>query len=131
MANPAASAAALWVGLLILLMLVLSMLVVRQRRLHQVVFGQGEAPSLARAIRAFGNAAEYVPAGCAGLAMLALVQTSPLLIHLAGLALLAGRAVHAVGLSNNEGLGLPRSIGMSLTWLAYVFIGVTLVFYSF
>ena len=55
-------AAALWVGLHLILLLVLSLLVVRQRRRHKVALGDGGVPELAQAIRAFGNATEYVPA---------------------------------------------------------------------
>ena len=61
--DPATSphAAALWVGLHIFLLLTLSALVVRQRRRHHVELGDGGVPELERAIRAFGNAAEYAP----------------------------------------------------------------------
>jgi uncharacterized membrane protein YecN with MAPEG domain len=62
-ATPSAHAAALWVGLHLILLLVLSLLVVRQRRKHQVVLGDADIPELAQAVRAFGNATEYVPGG--------------------------------------------------------------------
>ncbi|HEY2356194.1 MAG TPA: MAPEG family protein, partial [Phenylobacterium sp.] len=57
-ANLSAHAAALWVGLHLLLLLVLSVLVVRQRRKHEVELGHAQIPELERAIRAFGNATE-------------------------------------------------------------------------
>ncbi len=90
-----AHAAALWVALLILLMLVLSLLVVRQRSKHKVMLGDDGVPELARAARAFGNAAEYAPAGMAALAVLALVQAPPLVLHITGGVLFAGRVAHA------------------------------------
>ncbi len=125
-----AHAAALWAGLHIVLLLVLSLLVVRQRQKHKVALGDEGVPELAQAIRAFGNATEYVPAALIGIVVLALVQAPPLAIHVAGLLLFAGRVMHAVGLSNSGGTSFPRAIGIVLTWLAYVFLGVALLFYA-
>ena len=65
-----AHAAALWVGLHVLLLLILSVMVVRLRQKHRVSLGDDGIPELARAIRAFGNATEYVPAGLIALAVL-------------------------------------------------------------
>ena len=58
-ATPSAHAAALWVGLCLILLLVLSVRMVGQRRKHQVVLGDADIPELAQAVRAFGNATEY------------------------------------------------------------------------
>ncbi|MFZ5671254.1 MAG: MAPEG family protein [Pseudomonadota bacterium] len=115
-------ASALWVGLHILLMLVLSLLVVRLRNRHKVFLGDEGIPELAQAIRAFGNASEYVPPGLAGLIVLDLAGAAPLLIHLGGLLLLTGRVTHAVGLSRTGGTSIPRALGMTLTWCAYVYL---------
>jgi len=123
-------AAALWAGLHIILLLVLSLLVVRQRQLHKVVLGDEGVPELARAIRAFGNATEYVPTAVAGLAVLAVVGASPLAIHLAGLLMFSGRVLHAVGLSQSGGTSVPRATGIVLTWVAYIFLSATLMFYA-
>ena len=125
-----AHAAALWSGLLIILLLVLSVMVVRQRRKHRIAVGDGGAPELLQAIRAFGNATEYIPVGVGALAVLAVVGASPLAVHLTGVMLFAGRLIHAVGLSRTTGTSLGRTIGMSLTWLAYVFAAVALIFYG-
>ena len=123
-------AAALWVGLHVFLMLTLSLLVVRLRQKHKVALGDEGIPELARAIRAFGNASEYVPAGLAAIMVLALVGAAPLAIHVVGLMLFAGRVAHAIGLSNSGGASIPRAAGMIFTWLAYVFGGVALLFYA-
>ena len=120
-ANPG-HAAALWVGLHILLMLVLSLLVVRLRNKHKVFLGDEGIPELAQAIRAFGNASEYVPPGLAGLIVLDMSGATPLLVHIAGFLLLVGRVTHAVGLSNSVGTSVPRALGMTVTWCAYVFL---------
>jgi len=124
----AGHAAALWVGLHLLLMLVLSALVVRQRQKHKILLGDEGIPQVAQAVRAFGNATEYIPAGLAGLIVLEVAGASPLLVHIAGALLFAGRVTHAVGLSSSGGASVARSIGMTLTWLAYVFLIASTLF---
>jgi uncharacterized membrane protein YecN with MAPEG domain len=128
--SPAAHAAALWVGLHLILLLILSVRVVRERQKHQVVLGDADIPALTHAIRAFGNATEYVPAGLIGLTVLALAGAPPMVVHSMGLILLAGRISHAIGLSRSGGASLPRSAGVILTWLAYILGGVALIFYA-
>jgi len=123
-------AAALWVGLHILLMLVLSLQVVRLRQKHKVLFGDEGIAELAQSIRAFGNASEYVPPGLAGLVVLDVAGAAPLLIHLGGLVLLAGRILHAIGLSNSAGSSVFRAVGMSMTWVAYVYLTAATLFYA-
>lgn len=127
---PASHAAALWAGCLLLVLLVLSALAVRQRQRHGVSLGDGGIEALARATRAFGNAAEYIPAGLGALAILALAGARPLVVHGVGVLLLFGRVAHAWGLSTHAGLSPGRTIGMILTWLAFLVAGVLLLFYS-
>ncbi len=129
-ATASAHAAALWAGLNLILLLVLSVLVTRQRRKHKVEIGDGGVPALQQAIRAFGNATEYIPAALAGLALLAIVNAPPMLIHPIGLVLFAGRAVHAVGLSRSTEATLPRAIGVLATWISYIALAAALLFYA-
>jgi uncharacterized membrane protein YecN with MAPEG domain len=127
---PAGHAAALWTGLCLILLLVLSVRVVRLRRRHAVPLGDAEIPELAYAIRAFGNATEYVPGGLIALIALAATGAQPLLVHAVGFVLFAGRAIHAVSLSRSGEASLPRSIGVLLTWIAYLAAGVALLFFA-
>ena len=129
-ATPSAHAAAFWVGLHLILLLVLSVLVVRQRRKHQVPLGDGGVPELAQAIRAFGNATEYVPTALIGLVALAAVGAMPALVHMAGATLFVGRLAHAWGLTRSGGPSTPRAVGVVATWLAYIVIGVSLLVYA-
>src|SRR6185312_3215771 len=115
-ATPSAHAAALWVGLHLILLLVLSVLVVRQRRIHGVVLGHADIPELAQAVRAFGNATEYVPGGLIAVAVLALANATPMVVHAVGLTLFVGRLAHAVGLSRSGGSSVLRSAGVIATW---------------
>ena len=128
--SAAARAAALWAALLILTLLGLSLAVVRQRQRHGVMFGDGGVPELAQAIRAFGNAAEYIPPGLIGLTVMAMVGAPALAVHAAGFILFAGRAAHAVGLSRESGPSRLRSIGMVLTWVAYILVAVALLIFA-
>lgn len=125
-----AHAAALWAGLNIILLLVLAVLVTRQRRKHMVLIGDGDVPALTQAIRAFGNATEYVPAALAGLGILALAGAMPLVIHPIGFLLFAGRAMHAAGLSRSSGVSALRTFGVLATWIAYVALAAALLFYA-
>lgn len=125
-----APAAALWAGLNLLLFLVLSVQVTRQRRAHKVAVGDAGVEPVLRASRAFGNAAEYIPAGLAVLGLLVLVDSPPLSVHLAGASLFLGRALHAFGMSRSTGVSLPRALGMVFTWLFLIGAAVTLLFHS-
>ena len=126
----AANAAALWTGLSLLLLIALSLLVVRQRQKHHVATGDGGIDELARAVRAQGNATEYIPAGIAGLAVLAMTGAPPIIIHLAGAILVLGRVTHAGGLTITLGTSILRTVGMVATWIAYLFTGVALLVFS-
>ncbi len=123
-------AAALWSGLLLLVLLTLSGLTVRRRRRHLVAFGDGGNEELTAASRAFGNAAEYIPAGLIALTLLALTGASPLMIHVIGGTLMVGRIVHAVGLIFQKGPSLGRVAGMILTYLALIVAAVSLIAYG-
>ena len=125
-----AHAAALWTALHLFLLLGLSVRMARQRQVHRVAVGDGGAPELACAIRAFRAAAEYVPAGIAALALLALLGAPSWLVHSAGATLFLGRVVHAVDLSRTGEATRLQAAGVLATWVAYVFAGVALLAYA-
>lgn len=127
---PSAQAASLWAGLCLLLLMVLSVLTVRQRQTHKVAIGDGGVETVQRAARAFGNAAEYIPAGLAVLALMVVVGAPPLTLHLAGATLLTGRLAHAVGMSRTSGPSVGRIGGMMVTYLFLLCSAVTLIFYA-
>ena len=125
-----AHAAALWAGLHLILLLVLAVLVTRQRRRHRIEIGHGDVPALNQAIRAFGNATEYVPAALVGLGILALAGAPPLLIHPIGFTLFVGRVLHGFGLSRSTGATWSRAVGVLATWVAYIAAAAALLFYA-
>jgi uncharacterized membrane protein YecN with MAPEG domain len=126
----AVQAAALWSGLLILLMLVLSGIVVSGRRKHMVSFGDGGNPDLLAASRAFGNCAEYATPGMVALLLLAAIGSPAWMVHAVGATLLVGRVVHALGLLFQTGPSLGRVIGMLLTWVALLTAAVSLIAFA-
>jgi hypothetical protein len=123
--------AALYCGVNILILLVLSVLVVSGRRRHKIRLGDGGNPAFNRAVRAHGNAAEYIPAGLIAIVVLSLFESLPgWVLHATGLSLTAGRIFHAIGLHTGE-LNIGRLAGMTLTWAAYLIAGVALLYVGF
>lgn len=120
--------AALYAGVNILILLALAFMVVRARQKHKVVLGVGDQPGMLRASRAHANATEYIPAGIAGLAILALLDAAPVwLLHAGGLSLTIGRIAHGIGLNLSD-LNAGRMLGTLLTWISFILIGGGLIY---
>ena len=121
--------AALYAGVNILILLILAALVVAGRRKHKIRLGDGGNQDFVRAVRAHGNAAEYIPAGLVGILILALMEPAATLwrMHAAGISLTAGRVVHGFGLHAGV-LNAGRMFGMLLTWLSYALMGGGLIY---
>ena len=113
-------AAALWSGLSILLLVVLSFRTIFTRKRLKVSFGDGGNAELMAASRTFGNAAEYIPPCLAILILLALLGFQPIWIHAVGGVMLLGRILHAWGLSQTKQPSFGRMSGMILTQLALI-----------
>lgn len=128
--SSAGRAAALWAGLNLVVLLVLSGLVVRERRRHGVVIGDAGVPELLRAQRAFGNAVEYVAPGLGALAVLAVAGAPAAAVHAIGGCLFAGRVIHGAALSVNAGPSPGRTVGMALTWTALIVATAALLVYG-
>lgn len=119
---------AIYAGVNILLLVFLAFRVVGARRKHKVTLGDGGNPAVLQAMRAHGNAAEYIPAGLVGLFLLAVLEpVSTLVVQAIGGALTAGRLAHAIGLSTSSGLSAGRALGMVLTWLSLLATGGWLI----
>jgi uncharacterized membrane protein YecN with MAPEG domain len=125
-----AQAAALWSGLLILLLVILSVRVALARRDNRVLLGDGGNAGVTLAGRVFGNAQEYIPAGLAALALLVLLGMPAWPIHVVGATLFVGRLTHALTLSDRR-VTLGRMVSMTLTWLALIAAGAMLVVHAF
>jgi uncharacterized membrane protein YecN with MAPEG domain len=106
----------LWAALLALWLLWLSVAVIRQRLRTQVAVGTGGDRLLLRAARAQGNFVEYAPICLVLILLLELQGHAPWFLHAMGAALLAGRVLHALGISREPEQLRLRQAGMLLTF---------------
>lgn len=120
-------AAALYIGLLIVLMMALKIHVGRQRAKYKVPSGDVSNVEFSRHARVQLNAVEDVPVLMAGLLALAALDLPAWYIHMSGATLLVSRIAHAVGLSRPNGQSLFRLIGTIGTLLVYLAIAGALV----
>lgn len=110
------SATPLWASLLTFLYLWLAVQVIRGRYRTRTALGSGGDAGLERAIRAHANFAEYVPLALILIACAELQGGWPWLVHLLGATLLAGRTIHAIGISEEGEVMSRRRNGMILTF---------------
>src|SRR5690349_13111443 len=97
-----AQAAALNIGLLIILMLGIKMYVGNRRGVLKIPSGE-TTPEFSRITRVQLNAVEDVPVLMAGILGLALLGMPAWYIHMVGLVLLVSRILHATGLASSGG----------------------------
>lgn len=109
---------ALYAGLLAVLLIALSTRVIRIRRGQGIALGDAGDRDLQRRIRAHANFAEYAPMGLILLGLAESLGAWALLLHLVGLVLLAGRAMHALGISREPDDFTYRVGGMVATFTA-------------
>jgi uncharacterized protein len=112
----------LYAGILALLIVWLSLNVIKLRKANKVILGDGGVPLLQYAIRAQGNATEYIPITLILLTMLELSGANAVFVHICGIAIVVGRVIHAKGLLSAS---LPhRVLGMQFT--IFTIIGLAL-----
>ena len=120
---------ALYVALTVLFnpFLMLRIGLVRQKKKINLGDG-GDAEMLAR-IRTHGNFTEVAPLILIGLIAMAMMNASPLMLHLVGIAYIVGRLLHFTGMNGMFGQG--RFLGTILTLLAFITQGVYLLYLIF
>ncbi len=125
-----AQAAAMNIGLLILMMLGLKMYVGARR--GQMKLPSGETnPEFNRATRVQLNAVEDVPVLMVGIAGLAMLGMPAWYIHMCGLVLFVSRILHAYGLAGSGGFSLGRAVGTMGTLLVFLAIAGALLVHAF
>jgi uncharacterized membrane protein YecN with MAPEG domain len=124
---PALRWVATYLAAFLAMLVVLTVLVVRQRRKAMVAIGDGGNRALSKAIRVHGNFCEQVPFTLGALLLLALLGGQPWLIHLVGSSALAGRIAHAYGLTRSAGPSTGRVAGMALTFASHAFAATGLL----
>ena len=117
----------LYAALAALLVVVLALRVMLRRKSALIGIGDGGDHELAKRIRAHANAVEYLPIALILLLLLELNQTQPLLVHAFGITLLAGRVLHAAGLSRTSKVSIGRAVGIVLSILVLVAMAALLL----
>ncbi len=109
-----------YAALIAVLLVILGLLVIRARRIAGVTIGDGGDAALIRAMRVQANLAEYAPLALLLLAMAELSGAAPVLLHGLCTTLVAGRVIHAWGVSREPEDLSYRVLGMRLTYLTLV-----------
>lgn len=117
----------IYAALSALIIVWLSLQTIKLRRAKKIRLGDGADSELQAAIRAHGNATEYIPISIILLGLLEMSGGEMVLIHFAGLAILAGRLLHARGLLADS-LGY-RVLGMQVTIFTILGLAIANVFY--
>lgn len=107
---------ALYAGLLAFLFVGLAARVIVFRRGEGISLGDGGNGTLLKRIRAHGNFAEYAPFALLLIGLAESVKADPRLLHGLGIALVAGRVAHAVGVSQS-----PQNMGLRVGGMVATF----------
>ena len=107
---------ALYAALTTLWLVALSVNVIRNRWRARASIGDGGNHDLKRAIRAHGNATEYLPLFVILLAILELNGTASAWLHGIGITMIAGRVLHGLALHLSHKPSVFRFLGMTGTF---------------
>lgn len=118
---------ALYASLCALLIVKLSLGVIAVRRQRKIGLGDGGDEELQAAIRAQGNATEYIPITLILMFLLENIVVYNWIIHLAGITLLTGRIIHAIGIKNND--LKKRVLGMKITLYLIIALSILNIVY--
>ncbi len=117
--------AALYAGLIGVLLLFLAALVSRLRRARRVSLGDGGDRDLARAIRVHGNAVEWAVPGMVLLLVPEAQPGQPAAPAPVRVALVVGRVLHAIGLTRTAGVFVfGRFVGSAASWTALLVLSL-------
>ncbi len=118
---------ALYASLCALFIVKLSLGVIAVRRQHKIGLGDGGNEELQLAIRAQGNATEYIPITLILMFLLENIIVYNWMIHLAGITLLMGRLIHAIGIKNHD--LKKRVLGMKITLYLIIALSILNIVY--
>ncbi len=119
----------IYAGLLAVLFFWLSLRVslLRLKGLHASEEGR---ETLHRAVRTQGNASEYIPLGVLLLLFLDLQGAPAVLVHVFGIALVAGRIGHFIGFGRAPGNRVLRQYSMVATYAMLCFSGLCVLYFA-
>lgn len=113
-----------YASILAIVYVYISGLVISQRISKKIGIGDGGDKDFQRLIRSHGNFAEYTPIALILLLVGEINQTHAVVLHIAGVAILFGRIVHAYGLRASGGTSWQRRYGTILTYLSIIVMAV-------
>lgn len=117
----------IYAAILGLVFVVLSIRTLLLRRNLKVAIGNGDQPILPRAVRAHANFVEYVPISLLLISFLEIRTRTNLWIHTLCIALVIGRIVHAIGVSQVKEDFRYRITGMVITFTVIVAASIGLM----
>ncbi len=120
----------IYASLLALIFLAVSWRVIMYRRGNKVSLGDGDSKDLRQRIRAQANFTEYTPIALILLACIELQGAPAIAIHLLGLMLLVGRALHARAFWVHPMIMPFRVAGMLLTLLMILLSAIGLLLHG-
>jgi len=118
------SITALYASILALIVIALAINVTMHRVKLSVPLGDGGNAQMLRMIRLHGNAIEYIPLALVLMLAYEVNSGSHMILHIAGIALVAGRLLQTWAMWSTEIAGFGRGAGQSLTWLAIAALAV-------
>lgn len=118
------SIAALYAGILALIIVALGINVTTHRVKLSVPLGDGGNPQMLRMIRVHANAIEYVPLAVLLMLIYEINGGWHAALHAAGIALVVGRVLQTWGMWGTEMPGFGRAAGQSLTWISIAALAV-------
>jgi uncharacterized membrane protein YecN with MAPEG domain len=118
------SITASYAAILAILVTALAINVTVHRVKLRVPLGDGGNPQMLRMIRVHANAAEYVPLALVLMLIYEINGGLHIALHIAGLALLAGRLLQTWGMWSKPTTTFGRASGQSLTWLTIAGLAV-------
>lgn len=116
----------LYAALAALMFVGLSLWVIARRMGTRISLGAGEDKALEKRMRVQANFVEYTPIALLLILLLELQSTPAWALHALGLALLAGRVMHAYGFGRKVQILILRQAGMVTTLSVIAIAAITL-----
>ena len=120
-----------YAAILAVFYIVMSFYVIITRARTDVLVGDGGNMDMLVAIRRHGNMAEYMPFAILMMALGELSGLGAIWLHISGVALVAGRLVHPLGVAKENSPLAPRVAGVLATFAAMLIPGIYILLASF
>jgi len=115
---------ALYAAVLAILVTAFAINVTATRMKLRISLGDGGNSLMSRAMRIHGNAIEYIPVALLLMIAYELNGGSRVVLHIAGIALVASRSLHAFALWRSDEPTLSRGAGQMLTRLTIAALAI-------